>query len=101
MQIKQFLSFWSILQACIFYHYYKGSKPDGEARTGDEDVEEDSAEQVTNNTIFFALLKHSSFSCFLLKRGETLAIKTNIFFILNHNLCVGIKIDLKARPFQK
>ena len=42
-------------QACIFYHYYKGSKPDAESRSGDEDVEEEGPEQV----------EHQPSQCFL------------------------------------
>ena len=79
-----------ILQACIFYHYYKGSKPDGEARTGDEDVEEDSAEQVQNKTIIFSFVKQSSF-CVVIefnykcsKELDRFINKTIIFLFVKH-----------------
>ena len=42
------------LQACIFYNYYKGSKPDSEARSDDDDDDE-GAEKV----------EHQPSQCFL------------------------------------
>jgi hypothetical protein len=42
------------VKACIFYHYYKGSKADSEAKSGDED-EDEGAEKV----------EHQPSQCFL------------------------------------